>query len=761
MPVKMGDDLRLELTLSAKNLMGKGTRDAEKDVKKFSRSAESSADKIAAAYKDLGIRSSKDISREMHKIQASYKRLQATGELSAKEQGRAYDQLQRKLKKLRNELRGVQKDTKAVGGAATGMGTRLPSMLAGAGVVAGAAVGVKGIIQAGVEMERIELTLRAVTGSSRAAGQEFEFVSHEADRLGLNLQRTAKDYAQLMAASKGTKLEGQATRDIFVAVSEASAVLGLSAADNEGILRSLNQMMSKGTVQAEELRGQLGDRLPGAFNIAAKAMGVSTAELGKMMEQGRVISEDFLPKFAAEIKKTYGDQVPAAMDSSRASFERMNTSIFNMKAALAKSGLMEAAGNIGEGAAAFFEDAVDGLLALTKTGAISAAHFVQSFGATAEEQKRLGKVFEESYRQIRTEYGMVAKDLEALGPGVKLLGDRLNNSLKRPAKSAKELRAELQKIGTGAAKAISPALKSLADLSKAMESQYSKNKSLREKVFNATGGAAAGHFKDQINAMKAEAKAMLGAQIAEADVTSYIEQQLAALQQSMQQAGAQVQVGYVAGMDAGSVVAQLSADIEQSTTAMDEFKKRTAAWSTELSKAATSYSKMLRPEVAQQFMAQIDRMRSSLVSTAEAADIEAQFDISDALTEVHRIQEELANIPRVVTGFVAFDTNQAVIDIKEIKDALDDLSEEFTVTVSKLPKPPPEPPPPPPGEGGLATGGTIPKNGLYYLHEGEKVQSNNTYGDFNFNFASGQMTPGEARAFVRNVVIPELNAAGR
>jgi tape measure domain-containing protein len=35
-------------------------------------------------------------------------------------------------------------------------------------------------------------------------------------------------------------------------------------------LLALNQMMSKGTIQAEELRGQLGEALPGAFGIMAK-----------------------------------------------------------------------------------------------------------------------------------------------------------------------------------------------------------------------------------------------------------------------------------------------------------------------------------------------------------------------------------------------------------------------------------------------------------------------------------------------------------
>ena len=72
-------------------------------------------------------------------------------------------------------------------------------------------------------------------------------------------------------------MEGENTRKIFVSLSEAGTALGLSNEDLNGSLYAISQMMSKGKVQAEELRGQLGERLPGAFNMAAEALGVTTA----------------------------------------------------------------------------------------------------------------------------------------------------------------------------------------------------------------------------------------------------------------------------------------------------------------------------------------------------------------------------------------------------------------------------------------------------------------------------------------------------
>jgi len=64
-------------------------------------------------------------------------------------------------------------------------------------------------------------------------------------------------------------------------------------------------MMGKGKVQAEELRGQLGEALPGAFNLAAKAMGVTTSKLNEMLDKGQVLPEELLPKLASELLKTF------------------------------------------------------------------------------------------------------------------------------------------------------------------------------------------------------------------------------------------------------------------------------------------------------------------------------------------------------------------------------------------------------------------------------------------------------------------------
>lgn len=57
-------------------------------------------------------------------------------------------------------------------------------------------------------------------------------------------------------------------------------------------------MMSKGKIQAEELRLQMAERLPVAIQAMAKAAGVSVEEMDKLMKKGKLYSSDVLPRFA-------------------------------------------------------------------------------------------------------------------------------------------------------------------------------------------------------------------------------------------------------------------------------------------------------------------------------------------------------------------------------------------------------------------------------------------------------------------------------
>lgn len=206
------------------------------------------------------------------------------------------------------------------------------------GALAASAV-VKEFIDANAAMESLGKSLELVTGSAEAANAELAFVRAEADRLGLEVGSVADSYLQLAAAAKGTALEGQATREVWSAVAGAMAKLGKSSADTQGALLAIGQMMSKGVVSAEELRGQLNERLPVALQAAAKAMGVTTQELGKLLQEGKIVSADFLPKFARELDKTFGG---GEVNTFAANLNRLKTGLVGLAVAIGSTGLFDA-----------------------------------------------------------------------------------------------------------------------------------------------------------------------------------------------------------------------------------------------------------------------------------------------------------------------------------------------------------------------------------------------------------------------------------
>lgn len=154
-------------------------------------------------------------------------------------------------------------------------------------------------------IDSMNKSLKQVTETTEEFNQAKGFISELAEEGGVDIVGLTQAYTKFLASAKTTNLTLEQTQNIFRQVAKAGAVLGLSTDDINGSFRALEQILSKGKVQAEEIRGQLGERLPGAFQILARSMGLTTAELSKQLELGNVLSEEVLPKFADELEKTY------------------------------------------------------------------------------------------------------------------------------------------------------------------------------------------------------------------------------------------------------------------------------------------------------------------------------------------------------------------------------------------------------------------------------------------------------------------------
>lgn len=231
------------------------------------------------------------------------------------------------------------------------------SLIEGAGeaITIAATVALSGkIMNTGQDFESALSGLTAITGSADAAGKEFEYLKEQSNRLGLDLLKTSKDYTQF-AASVGDKLPKDQMRSIFEGASEWGLVTGASADEQSRALRSLNQMMSKGTVMSEELKGQLSEALPGSVGLFVKALNdmkgvtnLTEQDLFGLMQDGKLFAKDILPHVAKQMKEAarQGGALDKAMKSNRASWQRLQTSMQNAMNVFFTSGFGESLTNL-------------------------------------------------------------------------------------------------------------------------------------------------------------------------------------------------------------------------------------------------------------------------------------------------------------------------------------------------------------------------------------------------------------------------------
>ncbi len=296
-----------------------------------------------------------------------------------------------------------------------------------------AAFSFRELVRAAADMEQLRSGLEAVWRDSQQAGKDLEFVRTVASRSGADVREAGKAWLGLAAATKGTAVEGEPTRRVFESVATAMGKAGKSSAETSNALLALQQMASKGTIQMEELRGQLGEALPGALQATAKGLGLTTKELIDMVEAGGLTATDLFPALAKGLDELYG--------GAQKGSQTLAQEIGNLKNAVTDLG-----SNIGE---------AGGLSALKVAAELAQAGIVTLDIAIVAAGKSIGTVFaalaswdfsglKQSFADIEQE----AKD--------KLLkaaqhNELLRNSLDDAGRAALEASIKQQEAGKAAA----------------------------------------------------------------------------------------------------------------------------------------------------------------------------------------------------------------------------------------------------------------------------------------------------------------------
>lgn len=269
---------------------------------------------------------------------------------------REAERLDKQLAKMEKRGRGgrmagIAKGAGAVAGAgvfggpegALGALIGLPFGLPGA--IAGGAIGaqVGGVRQAAGEtasyaadLNKLRIALKGVTTSQAEYEQGLAFVTQSSRQFAIPQDIVLRQFTKLQASVQGAGGSLEETKETFTGITAAVRATGGNLQDLDSALTATSQVFSKGKVSAEELRQQIGERLPGAFTLFADSMGKTPQELDKALEKGEVSLQDFL-KFAQDIFERYGEAAEAIVKSPSAAGARLAQELAELRETVGRS----------------------------------------------------------------------------------------------------------------------------------------------------------------------------------------------------------------------------------------------------------------------------------------------------------------------------------------------------------------------------------------------------------------------------------------
>ena len=171
------------------------------------------------------------------------------------------------------------------------------------GSFAGAAIGAQvgmirqslgGVAETVAEINSMKIALAGVSESAEDYRQSFNSVIEISKQFLFPVDRAIGEFTRLKAAVVGAGFGTKEATDVFKGFAAAILATGGNSEKLSGALLAASQVFSKGKVQAEELRGQIGERLPGAFTTFAQSIGVSSRDLDDMLRKGEVSTENFV-----------------------------------------------------------------------------------------------------------------------------------------------------------------------------------------------------------------------------------------------------------------------------------------------------------------------------------------------------------------------------------------------------------------------------------------------------------------------------------
>lgn len=256
----------------------------------------------------------------------------------------------------------------ALGGGVAGAGM---GFMRGAIPGLGAAFAFSQLNKINQQMQGQQLAMTAVMGSESAGQEQSKWVKDLSNKIGMDYRQVAPSYNKMLASGQTSGMSTGSVQNIFQGISEYGRTMGLDSEAMKGSMKAIEQMMNKGQVMSEELKGQLAERMPGAMSAMAEAAGFGTGKdaVGKLMDamkNGDVKSADVLEKFAGILaqRSRAGGALEKSMQSTAAQQARMNNAFSDLVASFSKAGFDAGMGRFFKAMADAMRDAEPGIRAM-------------------------------------------------------------------------------------------------------------------------------------------------------------------------------------------------------------------------------------------------------------------------------------------------------------------------------------------------------------------------------------------------------------
>jgi tape measure domain-containing protein len=287
---------------------------AETQAKQTAEEAQKAAQRIDTAFGTLGVRSVQAVQQEIAETRAAMATLAATAGQTGSQLSGAFAAGETKIKTLEREIRELN-GTLTTADKAAGLFKNSLGQIAAGNLIADAIGAIvekvkdmgRQFIASIVQLDTFRRALNAVYKDTTTTANQLEFLRKTANDSGIGIGGLSDSFIKFSASMKSANVPVQQSNELFASLTRAAGSLGLGAERTSLALDALGQIASKGVVSMEELRQQLGDSLPGALSLTAKGLGITDAELVKLVESGNLAARDFFPAFTAGLRELHGE----------------------------------------------------------------------------------------------------------------------------------------------------------------------------------------------------------------------------------------------------------------------------------------------------------------------------------------------------------------------------------------------------------------------------------------------------------------------